>query len=91
MSEHHRPAGLADTAQSEVFCGCLEQEKCELQGQLATQTRKLTMCLTAGDMTPISEIRRAIRTAERDLGAIDRMLDALRRRFPDGDDLRRRA
>jgi hypothetical protein len=91
MSEHHRPAGLADTAQSGIFCGFLEQEKCELEAQLATQTRRLTMCMTAGEMTSISDVRRAIRTAERDLGAIDRMLDALRRRFPDGDDLRRRA
>jgi hypothetical protein len=91
MLEHHRPAGLADTAQSEIFCNFLAQEKGELQAQLATQTRRLTMCMTAGDMTSISDVRRAIRTAERDLGAIDRMLDALRRRFPDGDDLRRRA
>jgi hypothetical protein len=91
MLGHDHPAGIADKAQAEYFCGFLEQEKSELQARLAAQTRRLTMCMTEGEMTPISHVRRAIRTTEGDLGAIDRMLKALRRRFPAEEDVRRRA
>ncbi|PEG32880.1 hypothetical protein CQY20_33900 [Mycolicibacterium agri] len=49
------------------------------------------MAMTVGEMTPISHVRRAIRTAEGELGAIDRMPKALKRRFPAEDELRRRA
>jgi hypothetical protein len=92
MLAHHHPAGRAEKAQAEYFCGFLEQEKSELEARLAVQTRRLTMAITNGAMTPISQVRRAIRTTEGDLGAIDRMLKALRGRFPDAeDDLRRRA
>jgi len=91
MLGHHHPAGRADKAQAEYFCGFLELQKSELQARLAAQTRRLTWAMTVGEMTPISHIQRAIRTTEGDLGAIDRMLKALRRRFPDQDNLRLRA
>ena len=91
MLGQHHPAGPADKAQAEYFCGFLEQEKSELQARLAAQTRRLTMSMTVGAMTPISHVRRAIRTTEGELGAIDRMLKALRQRIPDPEDLRRRA
>ena len=35
------------------------------------------MAMTVGEMTPISHVRRAIRSTEGQLGAIDRMLTAL--------------
>src|SRR5262245_33932245 len=91
MLGHRHPTGRADKAQAEYFCVFLEQEKSELQARLAAQTRRLTRAITVGEMTPVSHARCAIRTTERELGAIDRMLKALRRRFPDDDDLRRRA
>jgi hypothetical protein len=91
MLGHHHPAGRADTAQAEYFCRFLQLEKSELEARLAAQTRQLTRAMTIGEMTPISHVRCAIRTTEGQLGAIERMLKALRRRFPDQDDLRRRA
>lgn len=91
MLGQHHPAGTADKAQAEYYRSFLEQEKSELEALLAAQTRRLTVCMTEGEMTPISHVRCAIRTTEGQLGVIDRMLKALLRRFPAEEDLRRRA
>ena len=50
---------------------------------LADDTKSLTRCMTEGDMGPVGDIRRHIRTVERQLQLIDRMVDALDDRFPD--------
>ena len=84
-------AATADQAQAAYYRGFLEQEKSELEVLLAAQTRRLTVCMTEGEMTPISHVRCASRATEGQLGVIDRMPKAILRRFPDEEDLRRRA
>lgn len=82
---------VADVMQAEYFRGFLEQERSELVARLAAQTRRLTECMTLGALTPISHLRHAIRVSECDLRVIDRMVDALKGRFPEESDVRRRA
>jgi hypothetical protein len=82
MSRDKRAAMAADVMQAEYFKGFLEQERDESGARLAALTRRLTECLAAGDMTQISHLRGMIRHAEDELRRIDRMMDALRGRFP---------
>ena len=84
-------ASAADVMQAEYFRGFLDQQRSELTDQLASLTRRLTACMTRGEMTAISHVRRAIRGVEADIHAIDRMAQALTRRFPDDADVKRRA
>jgi hypothetical protein len=91
MLGHFDPESLADKAQAEYYRGLLEEKKSELEELLVVQTRLLTMCTNGGELTSIGQVRVAIRKTEGDLGAIGRMLRALGRRFPDEEDLLRRA
>jgi hypothetical protein len=87
MLGQHDPASLADKAQAEYYRGLLEQKKSELEELLAVQALRLTLCTNGGELTSISQARVATHKAEGDLGAIDRMLRALGRRFPDQEDV----
>lgn len=80
MSEHAQT--LADAAQAAYFRSHLQQERGDLDAMLAGHTKSLTRCMTEGDMRPMSDIRRHIRTIERELQLIDRMVEALDDRFP---------
>jgi hypothetical protein len=81
MSEGVR--AVADAAQAAYFRLHLLQERRDLAAMLARHTKSLTRCTTEGDMRPMSDIRRHIRTIERELQSIDRMVEALDDRFPD--------
>jgi hypothetical protein len=74
---------LADAAQAVYFRGHLQQEHADLAIELAHYTKTLTDYMVAGDMRPVSDLRRHIRTIERALQKIDRMVAALDDRFPD--------
>ncbi|MDH6243631.1 hypothetical protein M2432_001266 [Mycobacterium sp. OTB74] len=91
MWGQHHPTGVADKAQAQYYRAFLEQKKSELEELLAVQALRLTMCTNGGELTSISQARVAISKTVGDLGAIDRMLRALGRRFPDEKELRRRA
>lgn len=75
-------ATTADARQAEYFRGYFAEERSEVAAQLASLTRRLTECMTAGETTPISHVRRAIRVTQSQLRAIDRMLEAIDVRFP---------
>jgi hypothetical protein len=81
MSEHAQT--VADAAQAAYFRLRLLHERCDLAAMLAKHTKSLTRCMTERDMRPMSDIRRHIRTIERELQSIDRMVEALDDRFPD--------
>lgn len=81
----------ADAAQAEYFKRFLAQERAESTARLAALTRRLTDCMTRGQGTHIGHLRRIIRKAEGELRGIDRMVDALKWRFPVEDDRRHRA
>jgi hypothetical protein len=74
---------VADAAQADYFRVQLHHERSELASILAKHTKSLTRCMTEGDMRLVSDIRRHIRTVERELQLIDRMEEALDGRFPD--------
>jgi hypothetical protein len=80
MSEHVQ--AVADAAQADYFRFQLQRERSELASILVKQTKSLTRCMTEGDMRPLSDIRRHIRTVERELQLVDRMVEALDDRFP---------
>ena len=50
---------------------------------------RLTHCMTKGEMIHVGELRRIIRGAEMELRTIERMVDALKQRFPEVGDRRR--
>jgi hypothetical protein len=71
------------TPQADYFRFQSQQERSEIAAILANDTKSLTRCMTEGDTGPVGDIRRHIRTVERRLQLIDRMVDALDDRFPD--------
>ena len=81
MSE--RVQAVADGAQAAYFRLHLQQYRSDLSVMLAKHTNSLTRCMAVGNMRPMSDLRRHIRTIERELHSIDRMLEALDDRFPD--------
>jgi hypothetical protein len=82
----------ADAMQAGYFHGLLREQRAELEAHLASLTRRLTECLTVGDLTPISHVRHAIRDVEWEARAVDRMLCRLEHRFfDDASPARRRA
>ena len=81
-------AAAADVMQAAQFRGLLEQERYESAARLAALTRRLTHCMTKGEMIHVGELRRIIRGAEMKLRTIERMVDALKQRFPEVGDRR---
>ena len=79
MSE--KVLAVADVAQAAYFRSHLHQDRSDLSVMLAKHTRSLTRCMTEGNVRPMSDIRRHIRTVEREMQTIDRMLEALDDRF----------
>jgi len=91
MSGDTHAGTAADALQADYFKGFLAQERSESASRLAALTRRLTHCVTSDDTRHIGHLRGVIRDAERELHGIDRMIDALTGRFPEEDDLARRA
>jgi hypothetical protein len=80
----------ADARQADYYRGVLEGTRSEAAAELAEHVRRLTECMTSGEMASVSVVRRSIRNIENDIRKVDRMLDRLNLRFP-GESLRRRA
>jgi hypothetical protein len=74
-------AASADAFQANYFRGLLMEQRSELNRLCAALTRRLTECMTAGEMTPVSFLRHEIQTIEWETSAVDRMLDHLDQRF----------
>jgi hypothetical protein len=69
--------------QADYYRGFLMQMRSDLAAHHGKHTKRLTECMTTGDMGEVNAVRRAIRTIEQELPMIDRMLEALDGRFPD--------
>jgi gamma-glutamyltranspeptidase len=80
--EESQAAAVADVEQADYYRGFFEGERAELARELAKHVKNLTGCMTRSDMREVSVIRRAIRNAEWEMRAIDRMIEALDQRFP---------
>jgi hypothetical protein len=82
MLRGERPVTAADTRQAEFWRDWLLGERSELVRQLSNLRNELERCaISAGTGKP-GPLRGAIRAVENEIRAIDRMIDALSRRFP---------
>ncbi len=75
-------AALADAMQADYFRAFLCELRADLESDHAKLVRRLTSAQVSGDLRAVSGVRRSIRTAEGDLRAVVRMIDALNMRFP---------
>ncbi|MBX7432828.1 hypothetical protein JDV09_12025 [Mycobacterium sp. Y57] len=82
MTANEHASAAADAMQADYFRGLLATLRSELEADLAKQVKRLTVSMTAGDMSAVSVLRRSIRSGEGDLRAIGRMVEALNGRFP---------
>ena len=91
MTADKAAAALADAMQAAYYRGVFAEERNELVEALAKNVKLSTNALAAGRMAEVSNLRRIIRQIEGDVRRIDRMVEALGRRFPDDDEVRLRA
>jgi hypothetical protein len=82
VPENSQAAAFADAEQAAYYRGFFEGERAELTRELAKHVKNLTGCTTTRNVREASAIRRAIRNAEWEMRAIDRMVEALEQRFP---------
>ena len=76
-------AAAADFLQAEYLLGCLTDERAALAQKIATHARILNDVRTAGRAGAVSHHRWCIRRLEGEVRAVNKMIDALTRRFPD--------
>jgi hypothetical protein len=87
-SPHHgartpeEAAAIADAMQASYYRGFFESQRDARARDLAGYVRTLTQCTTTGDMRAASRVRRTIRHTQRNIHAIERMLQALKRKIP---------
>lgn len=82
MVGNQQAAALADAMQADYFRAFLCQLRSELETDHAKLVKRMTAAQVSGDLRAVGVMRRAIRTAEGDLRAVVRMVDALDVRFP---------
>lgn len=69
--------------QAKAFSAQFRAERADLEGQLSRYTELLGTARTNCDSRSAAAIRKSIRLTEDDLRRIDRMLEAIERRFPE--------
>lgn len=74
-------AEASDTLQASYFRGALADQRALLAAEIATQTRKLSFLSTKTDSLAISRLRRQLRASEAQHRDLDRMIEAIDRRF----------
>ena len=74
-------AEVSDSLQAAYFRGALADQRALVAAEIATQTRKLGFLSTKTDSLAISRLRRQIRTSEAQHRDLDRMIEAIDRRF----------
>lgn len=71
----------SDSLQAAYFRSALAENRALIAAEIARQNRKLGSLTTRSDALAISRLRREIRTNEAECRELDRMIDALDRRF----------
>lgn len=74
-------ARASDSLQAQYFRSALADHRALIAGAIARQTRKLSGLSTRTDALTISRLRREIRANEAQCRELDRMIEALDRRF----------
>jgi len=72
---------VSDSLQAAYFRGALADQRALLAAEIVTQTRKLSFLSTKADSLAISRLRRQLRASEAQHRDLDRMIEALDRRF----------
>jgi hypothetical protein len=72
---------VSDSLQAAYFRGALADQRAMLAADIASQTRKLGFLSTRTDSLAISRLRRQLRASEAQQRDLDRMIEALDRRF----------
>ena len=73
----------ADGLQAQYMRRCLSNERADLAGRLGKHARLLNESITSGQTRNTGHLRGHVRRLENEIREINRMLDALARRFPD--------
>jgi hypothetical protein len=71
----------SDSLQAAYFRGALVDQRALVAAEIVRQTRKLNGLSTRTDAVVISQLRRNIRANEIECRELDRMIEALERRF----------
>jgi hypothetical protein len=82
MLRGERPVAAADTRQAEFWRDWLLGERSDLVTQLSHLRNELERCAASVGTGKLGHLRGAIRAVENEIQAIDRMTEALSRRFP---------
>jgi hypothetical protein len=72
---------VSDALQAAYFRGALADQRALLAAEIATQTHKLSFLSTKTDSLAISRLRRQLRASEAQHRDLDRMIEAIDRRF----------
>ncbi len=72
---------VSDSLQAAYFRGALADQRGMLAAEIASQTQKLSFLSTKTDSLAISRLRRQLRASEAQHRDLDRMIEALDRRF----------
>ena len=75
------PTRTSDSLQAAYFRGALADRRALVVAELARQTRDLNVLTTRTDAVTISRVRREMRASELECRDLDRMIDAIDRRF----------
>lgn len=81
MPTHDDGAEVSDALQAAYFRGALADQRALLAAEIATQTRKLGFLSTKTDSLAITRLRRQLRASEAQHRDLDRMIEAIDRRF----------
>jgi hypothetical protein len=71
----------SDSLQAAYFRGALADRRALVVDEIATQTRRLSLLSTRADALAISRLRREIRANDAERRDLERMIDAIDRRF----------
>jgi hypothetical protein len=74
-------ARASDSLQAAYFRGVLADQRALLAAEIVRQNRKLSFLSAKADSLTISRLRREIRSNETDHRQLDRMIEAIDRRF----------
>jgi hypothetical protein len=71
----------ADRQQAEYFRRVLDDQRTQVQQELARDSSLLAKYQHAGDLSGVRRMRRVVRARETELITLDRLIDALNQRF----------
>lgn len=78
LADHPR---TADRRQADYYRRLLEGQRAQVQEELAEHSQVLAHHQRAGDLSGVKRVRRLVRANETELMTVDRLIEALDKRF----------